>query len=979
MKSLYILLVTLIFCVSTLQSQSAWTTVATTTDDLQTICFIDSLTGWVGGSNGTQGVIRKTTDGGNTWSNQGIPVTNTITKIIFLDSLVGFASGANGTVLKTTDRGHTWSVRSTGTVDNLTSVFFLNRRLGWTSGYTTALFTKDGGETWSSRPTPGATHNFDIAFKDSLEGMVVGADGHCYKTTDGGNTWVGMWQAPVGGVSYFCVCYLSPTQVLVAGGSNIGQSDDGGLTWWSRLVGYDGQVNGISFGNSQIGWAASAIRIFKSTNGGKIWIPQPIPPGSGYLRAIHTPDGVHAWAIGEKKILANRPGTPSAAQSTISANPISIRVDGKSSSTITVQIKDSEGTNFTSSAGSVELNTTAGTLGNVSDMLNGTYSAVLTSSRTVESAVITGKLHGDSIGSVIKVGILDAAPSLSLSTISVSSAKLFTDGQGTATITVQVKYSDSVNFTSSAGVVALKTTAGSLNSLSDHNNGSYTAVFSTPPISGVATITATLDGIPLTGSATIQLIKGGPNLALSTISVALISVSSDHVAKDSIRVQIKDTVGNNYRTSAGTLLMRTTAGMLGTVADNHDGSYTAELTLSADESQAVVTAELEGAPLSASVTVMNDWRTFPMEIGDKWFYKYVHYPTVYNINAKESGFVVRTITASALNGEKTVSVATNYFNGNKSTNLVEYWTYQNGKFFLIGDTHLSSDPIYIASLKQDSLARLDPATGRNYYLLQNEYFGNQYACQRYVYGHYWSGAGTSHERIMAKGLGLVFLSDGSVYMSTSSRDSAILIGALLSGVLIGDSVYTIAPPLIPISLFTPTDRQTDVPEQITFRWGKTGAEYYRLQISTDSLFTTFVFNDSTLTDTSKIITGLKYLAHFYWRVQALPKNSPAYWSQVWSFFTARPKSVPMEFALHQNYPNPFNPSTTISFSLPSRAFVSLNVYDVLGKDVIMIVSEELPVGNYSRQWNGAGYPSGVYFYRMKAGTYMETRSLILMK
>jgi hypothetical protein len=97
--------------------------------------------------------------------------------------------------------------------------------------------------------------------------------------------------------------------------------------------------------------------------------------------------------------------------------------------------------------------------------------------------------------------------------------------------------------------------------------------------------------------------------------------------------------------------------------------------------------------------------------------------------------------------------------------------------------------------------------------------------------------------------------------------------------------------------------------------------------------------------------------------------------------------LPAHFNLDQNFPNPFNPSTTISFSLPSASFVSIIVYDALGRVMSTVVSEELSAGTYSRQWNCADLPSGVYFYRLQArltsggqaGSYIETKKLILLK
>lgn len=85
------------------------------------------------------------------------------------------------------------------------------------------------------------------------------------------------------------------------------------------------------------------------------------------------------------------------------------------------------------------------------------------------------------------------------------------------------------------------------------------------------------------------------------------------------------------------------------------------------------------------------------------------------------------------------------------------------------------------------------------------------------------------------------------------------------------------------------------------------------------------------------------------------------------------------FQLSQNYPNPFNPTTTISFSLPSASFVTLTVFDALGREVSSLLAEELPAGTYSRQWIASGLPSGVYYYRLQTGPFNETRRLILLR
>lgn len=90
-------------------------------------------------------------------------------------------------------------------------------------------------------------------------------------------------------------------------------------------------------------------------------------------------------------------------------------------------------------------------------------------------------------------------------------------------------------------------------------------------------------------------------------------------------------------------------------------------------------------------------------------------------------------------------------------------------------------------------------------------------------------------------------------------------------------------------------------------------------------------------------------------------------------------SVPLTFTLKQNYPNPFNKSTNISFSIPSKSFASLKIYDLQGNEVATIFSEEISAGYYTREWKAADLPGGIYFYRLQAGSYSETKKLIISR
>ncbi|MFH0734020.1 MAG: T9SS type A sorting domain-containing protein [bacterium] len=88
---------------------------------------------------------------------------------------------------------------------------------------------------------------------------------------------------------------------------------------------------------------------------------------------------------------------------------------------------------------------------------------------------------------------------------------------------------------------------------------------------------------------------------------------------------------------------------------------------------------------------------------------------------------------------------------------------------------------------------------------------------------------------------------------------------------------------------------------------------------------------------------------------------------------------PNNFTLTQNYPNPFNPSTTISFSIPKPEFVTLKIFDILGNEVANLVNEELQAGSYNKEWNPARLASGIYFYRLQAGQFNQTRKMNYVK
>lgn len=164
---------------------------------------------------------------------------------------------------------------------------------------------------------------------------------------------------------------------------------------------------------------------------------------------------------------------------------------------------------------------------------------------------------------------------------------------------------------------------------------------------------------------------------------------------------------------------------------------------------------------------------------------------------------------------------------------------------------------------------------------------------------------------------------------------------------------------------------------------------YKLIIATDSLFNNIISNETLSHKNFVIPSGLLTTdTTFYWKVNTANDGGIGPWSEVFNFsmlFTdvKDEDQLPTKFALMQNYPNPFNPSTVISYQLSVSGDVTLKVYDLLGREVATLVDEYKPAGTYEVKFNSASsikhLASGVYFYQLKAGEFIQTNKMILLE
>lgn len=193
-------------------------------------------------------------------------------------------------------------------------------------------------------------------------------------------------------------------------------------------------------------------------------------------------------------------------------------------------------------------------------------------------------------------------------------------------------------------------------------------------------------------------------------------------------------------------------------------------------------------------------------------------------------------------------------------------------------------------------------------------------------------------------------------------------------------------PSVPVTI-SPLDGATGQPLVLALHWSASqGAALYQVQVSRRDDFTDTLIVGTGLTATEFAPPGLRQGQTYYWRVRASSASGVGRYSDPFSFTTASPTAadppdVPIvrEFALHQGYPNPFNPSTTITFELPVRSAVVLSVFNSAGQHVATLVNGEREAGIHEVQFDGSGLASGAYYCRMSAGTFNDSKRILLVR
>lgn len=194
--------------------------------------------------------------------------------------------------------------------------------------------------------------------------------------------------------------------------------------------------------------------------------------------------------------------------------------------------------------------------------------------------------------------------------------------------------------------------------------------------------------------------------------------------------------------------------------------------------------------------------------------------------------------------------------------------------------------------------------------------------------------------------------------------------------------------LLPLTtLISPLNNAFNLPLTPTLVWtALPDIINYTVQVSTNQNFNV-IADSATLTTNQRNVPAGKLLSNtfYFWRVKSKNNLGTGPWTTAWRFMTGNvgvtkiSSDVPNKYSISPNFPNPFNPITNIKFTLPKTSHVKINVVDITGKEIAILVDGYLQSGTYKTDWDASSFSSGIYFYKMVSESYSETKKMILIK
>lgn len=962
--SAFLAAVLLLLCASPAGADWNWQTPVPQGNTLLKVQFTDTTYGWAVGEFGS---MIHTTDGGHSWYEQEYARTDDIYSVAMTSGDEGWAVGDNGTILHTIDGGDDWIEQTSGVSGGLNDVVFVDSLNGWAVGDNEViLHTSNRGVTWNVQHQnfiPGAINA--ITFLSPTEGWAVGSARKVYHTTDGGTNWIQKVVGSGSPATYSGITFADPSLGFIVGsGGEIWRTEDGGLTWAPVASGTTANLNAVAMKNSFAGWIGGDAGIFLSTiNGGQSWSSATITDGSN-LNSLCWMAG-KLWATGELgHILVST-------NSGVSWSPVD---QGSRKSVNWFDFVSSTTGYAVGQAGLILRTTDGGTswgqqtspapaascygvkfTDNVNGWAVGDNGTILRTGDglnwSVESCPVTHQLFGITFANSTTGWIVGGEA------VNYTGIILKTSDEGNSW-SVQLNAVPKVLFgvafasptqgwaVGNSGYVLHTTDAGS--TWNPQTSGTTRTLY-------WCSFSDALRGWAVGDSGTIiRTTNGGTSWSLQNSGVNSALYSIDHASN----------------------LSAIAVGDLGTIL------YTNDAGAHWQNQYSRTTNSLYGATFPSS---SNAWAC-----GD---YGTVLHQTIQLSSGSVSGIVFNDANANAQfdTGEAVIPGWKVRLGGTRVDS-----TLAGGD----GSFHFDNLPQGIYTLSEAA----QPGWSQTYPVSPASYTFPLNPETTVFIGNFGNFSSSARPYDFRSGWNIV-----SVPLAVPDSRTRKLFPTANSAAFIYSGAYLVADTLGPgvgawlkfpssQTIWLTGDARTTDTIPVQADWNIIGSV-------SDSVPVASITSDPPGLVTSQFFG---YNGSYYHAVSLLP--SEGYWvkasspgSLIISSSQTRsragririiptdevppgppggmttPSGAPLTYSLAQNYPNPFNPRTHVQFTVAGIQFVVLKVYDVLGREVATLVNETKQPGEYSVDWDAGNQPSGVYYYRMTAGSFVETRKLVLIR
>jgi photosystem II stability/assembly factor-like uncharacterized protein len=946
--------------------------------------------GWIAGTNGT---VFKTTNGGEDWQSLKTNYNGTITKIFFIDENNGWAFNTEGTFLITNDGGFNWKSQNLST--GILAMSFISKDIGWLASTTKGILkTTDGGSTWNSLTSNQNIYR-EVYFYDSLNGFAGGGGLGVVKTTDGGNTWYSVFAKSPTGSMYFVnknygwltdyngdlykttnsgenwslvssvsgPIYFYDQQhgwILTDSQSKTLYSDDGGSHWKEQAP--KGYFNDIFFASNKSGWMVGNNGVILRTNNyGEI-------DTSKYVAELHwqnprpTSELINSiWFVNESSgwFCANNGQLFKTTNSGIDWNQVDLNTN---KNLIKIQFVSPNDGYILSSDNILYSTTDGGDKWESKKLLDDPHA----------SGAIDFEFYNKNVGwflisnSLRKT--LDGGKTLTLMT------GRFNDGANTIDVV------DSANVWIAGGNATLLRTTDAGLTWQDLHNG-YIDPYLTNSVYFKSITEGWVFGHEYTSTCTYTSDSGitwsnyrvnneVPNqIYFLNNNTGWALINGDILYKTNNGGTDWTYMGNvhfRYATNEHLFFLNENV-----IFSGNDNLY--KTTDSGINWQSLGKGErgnLNAVDFSDSlngVAVGEKGLTIYTNNGGK---DWLRGDSTINFNLNAVSFADKNncwaagdsgrIYKSSNGGKNWISQASNYSSRINSLSFVDNkngWangirTTDGGINWTPYDTGTEGpfEAIYFISQFDGWMVSRDgqilkTSDGGETWEDENSRFQYEYDLYSVFFLDDSTGWNCGGGGLIAK------TTDGGKTWETQHTDQNTLYQIKFINSSYGFAVGS--------------------REDILFT--NDGGRTWNNRVITSDFAP--VMKSIALIDTNNIwLAGSRGTII---KSKLIPYNSQN--SDTSQGGNNNGNTIPTDFILYQNYPNPFNPSTRIDYSIPRSSFVTLKVYDILGREAATLVNEEKPAGNYEVEFNGSNLSSGVYFYRIEAESFVSTKKLVLLK